>query len=64
MTKEEILTELESIGYQLDSTSNGFVENDSDLSGAKTDLNCLIDNLEKKVIAENLKYEDIQIDGC
>ena len=29
MTRQEILKELESISNQLDSTSNGFVENDS-----------------------------------
>jgi hypothetical protein len=50
MTKEEILKELESISYQLDSTSNGFVENDSDLSGAKNDLNFIIDTLDNEVI--------------
>ena len=68
MTKKEILKELESISYQLDSTSNGFVENDSDLSGAKDDLNYLLDTLEKKVIEdETLKNaidNSITIDGC
>ena len=65
MSKEELLKELESISYQLDSTSNGFVENESDLSGAKNDLNYVIDNLEKEVIVENvITYEEIQIDGC
>ena len=39
MSKVEILKELESISNQLDSTSNGFVENESDLGGAKNDLN-------------------------
>ena len=61
MTISEILKELESISYQLDSTSNGFVENDSDLSGAKNDLNYVLDTLEKQL---NIKSEDIQIDGC
>ena len=65
MSIEEIIKELESISYQLDSTSNGFVENESDLSGAKNDLNYVIDTLEKKVIVENvITYEEIQIDGC
>ena len=65
MSKVEILKELESISNQLDSTSNGFVENESDLSGAKNDLNYVIDNLEKEVIVENvITYEEIQIDGC
>jgi hypothetical protein len=65
MSIEEIIKELESISYQLDSTSNGFVENESDLSGAKNDLNYVIDNLEKEVIVENvITYEEIQIDGC
>ena len=65
MTISEILKELESISYQLDSTSSGFVENDSDLSGAKNDLNYVLDTLEKKVIVENvITYEEIQIDGC
>jgi hypothetical protein len=50
MTKEEILKELESISYQLDSTSNGFVENESDLGGAKNDLNYIIDTLDNEVI--------------
>ena len=50
MTKEEILKELESISYQLDSTSNGFVENESDLGGAKNDLNYRIDTLDNEVI--------------
>jgi hypothetical protein len=50
MTKKEILKELESISYQLDSTSNGYVENDSDLNGAKNDLNYVMDTLEKKII--------------
>ena len=30
MSIEEIIKELESISYQLDSTSNGFGENESD----------------------------------
>ena len=65
MSIEEIIKELESISYQLDSTSNGYVENDSDLSGAKNDLNYVIDTLEKEVIVENvIAYEEIQIDGC
>ena len=65
MSIEEIIKELESISYQLDSTSNGFVENESDLSGAKNDLNYVIDNLEKEVIVENvITYKEIQIDGC
>ena len=50
MSKEEILKELESISYQLDSTSNGFVENESDLGGAKNDLNYIIDTLDNEVI--------------
>jgi hypothetical protein len=61
MSKVEILKELESISNQLDSTSNGFVENESDLGGAKNDLNYIIDTLEREV---NIKYEEIQIDGC
>jgi hypothetical protein len=68
MTKKEILKELESISYQLDSTSNGFVENDSDLSGAKDDLNYLLDTLDKKVIEDetfkNAIDNSITIDGC
>jgi|ETNmetMinimDraft_5_1059913.scaffolds.fasta_scaffold12216_3 hypothetical protein len=68
MTKKEILKELESISYQLDSTSNGFVENDSDLSGAKDDLNYLLDTLDKKVIEDetlkNAINNNITIDGC
>ena len=65
MSIEEIIKELESISYQLDSTSNGYVENDSDLSGAKNDLNYVIDTLEKEVIVENvITYKEIQIDGC
>ena len=65
MSIEEIIKELESISYQLDSTSNGFVENESDLSGAKNDINYVIDNLEKEVIVENvITYKEIQIDGC
>ena len=42
MSKVEILEELESISNQLDSTSNGFVENESDLGGAKNDLNYIL----------------------
>jgi hypothetical protein len=64
MSKEEILKELESISNQLDSTSNGFVENESDLGGAKNDLNYIIDTLDKEVNVVDIKYEDIQIDGC
>ena len=73
MLIEEIIKELESISYQLDSTSNGYVENDSDLSGAKSDLNYLTDTLEKEMIAEtkvpgcatnNVSYGELQIDGC
>ena len=64
MSKEEILKELESISNQLDSTSNGFVENESDLGGAKNDLNYIIDTLDREVNVVDIKYEDIQIDGC
>jgi len=64
MSKEEILKELESISNQLDSTSNGFVENESDLGGAKNDLNYIIDTLDKEVNVVDIKYEDIQINGC
>ncbi len=64
MSKEELLKELESISYQLDSTSNGFVENESDLGGAKNDLNYIIDTLGREVNVAKIKLEDIQIDGC
>ena len=64
MSKEELLKELESISYQLDSTSNGFVENESDLGGAKNDLNYIIDTLDREVNVAKIKLEDIQIDGC
>ena len=64
MSKEEILKELESISNQLDSTSNGFVENESDLGGAKNDLNYIIDSLDREVNVVNVNHEEIQIDGC
>ena len=64
MSKEEILKELESISNQLDSTSNGFVENESDLGGAKNDLNYIIDSLDREVNVVNVNHQEIQIDGC
>ena len=64
MTRQEILKELESISYQLDSTSNGFVENESDLGGAKNDLNYIIDSLDREVNVVNVNHQEIQIDGC
>ena len=64
MSKEEILKELESISNQLDSTSNGFVESESDLGGAKNDLNYILDSLDREVNVVNVNHQEIQIDGC
>ena len=60
MTRQEIIDELQSIEYQLDS---------GHITDAQSDLNYVIDTLEKKVIDEEtvgveIHYEDIQIDGC
>ena len=46
MTLREIIAELQSIGYQLDSALNG----NSTLQGASSDLNLLLDMLEKQEI--------------
>ena len=48
MTLREIIAELQSIGYQLDSALNG----NSTLQGASSDLNLLLDMLEKQEISE------------
>ena len=60
MTIQEIIDELQSIEYQLDS---------GHITDAQSDLNYVIDTLEKKVIDDEtvgveIHYEDIQIDGC
>jgi hypothetical protein len=60
MTRQEIIDELQSIEYQLDS---------GHITDAQSDLNYVIDTLEKKVIDDEtvgveIHYEDIQIDGC
>mgnify|MGYP003661953844 CR=1 FL=1 len=46
MTLREIIAELQSIGYQLDSALDG----NSTLQGASSDLNLLLDMLEKQEI--------------
>ncbi len=48
MTLREIIAELQSIGYQLDSALDG----NSTLQGASSDLNLLLDMLEKQEISE------------
>ena len=48
MTLREIIAELQSIGYQLDSALNG----NSTLQGASSDLNLLLDMLERQEISE------------
>ena len=48
MTLREIIAELQSIEYQLDSALNG----NSTLQGASSDLNLLLDMLEKQEISE------------
>ncbi len=46
MTLREIIAELQSIGYQLDSALDG----NSTLQGANSDLNILLDTLENQEI--------------
>ena len=48
MTLREIIAELQSIEYQLDSASTG----NSTLTGARGDLNLLLDMLERQEISE------------
>ena len=48
MTLREIIAELQSIEYQLDSALNG----NSTLQGASSDLNLLLDMLERQEISE------------
>lgn len=48
MTLREIIAELQSIGYQLDSALDG----NSTLQGASSDLNLLLDMLERQEISE------------
>ena len=64
MTINEIIAELHSIEYQLDSAAEG----NSSLDGARSDLNGLVDTLEKLEIngfgGDSGVDADFVIEGC